>query len=178
MTGAAVHTKGLLVELWQSVTIAAGWLEQLKQIRDHGMPRGMMRGFQRLALQTSRLGGYYPIQRSRYGALPFLGTPQAKRICSVQGLHGRVAVALAAMGADVHVIDFAEENRRYATELADAANVSINYMLCDIMEARSLDLPYKFDVLVLELGILHYHQSIDHFFRSCAILFPTMAYSS
>jgi 2-polyprenyl-3-methyl-5-hydroxy-6-metoxy-1,4-benzoquinol methylase len=102
----------------------------------------------------------YPIRR----ILPLLGAPEAKRICSVQGSHGRVAVALAAMGADVHVIDFAEENRRYATELSAAACVSINYVLCDIMEANSLDLPYKFDALVLELGILHYHQNIDQFF--------------
>lgn len=102
----------------------------------------------------------HPIRR----ILPFLGTPKEKRICSVQGSHGRVAVALAALGADVHVIDFAEENRRYAIELATAANVSIDYLICDIMEASSLDLPHKFDALVLELGILHYHQNINQFF--------------
>lgn len=102
----------------------------------------------------------HPVRR----ILPFLGTPEAKRICSVQGSHGRVAVALAILGAKVHVIDFAEENRRYATELATAANVSIDYVLCDIMQAASLDLPYRFDALVLELGILHYHQDIDQFF--------------
>lgn len=102
----------------------------------------------------------HPVRR----ILPFLGTPEAKRICSIQGSHGRVAVALAIMGADVHVIDFAEDNRRYATELATAANVSIDYVLCDIIQAASLDLPYKFDALVLELGILHYHQDIEQFF--------------
>ncbi len=102
----------------------------------------------------------HPVRR----ILPILGPPQAKRICSVQGSHGRVAVALATMGAEVHVIDFSEENRRYAVALAEAANVSVQYIVCDIMAARALDLPYKFDALVLELGILHYHQDISRFF--------------
>ncbi|MEP5760957.1 MAG: class I SAM-dependent methyltransferase [Litoreibacter sp.] len=95
---------------------------------------------------------------------PYLGALEAKRICSVQGSHGRVAVALAVSGATVQVIDFSEGNRRFAMELAEAANVSVEYTVCDILEAENLDLPHKFDALVLELGILHYHQDIDRFF--------------
>ena len=102
----------------------------------------------------------HPIRR----ITPYLGPLEAKRVCSVQGSHGRVAVSLAVLGADVQVIDFSEENRRFAMELAEAANVSIEYAVCDILEADSLDLPHKFDALVLELGILHYHQDIDRFF--------------
>lgn len=102
----------------------------------------------------------HPIRRIS----PYLGALEGKRICSVQGSHGRVAVALAVLGAKVHVIDFSEENRRFATDLAKAANVSIDYTVCDILEADSLDLPHKFDALVLELGILHYHQDIERFF--------------
>lgn len=102
----------------------------------------------------------HPIRRIS----PYLGTLEGKRICSVQGSHGRVAVALAVLGAKVHVIDFSDENRRFATDLAEAANVSIDYAVCDILEADSLDLPHKFDALVLELGILHYHQDIERFF--------------
>ena len=95
---------------------------------------------------------------------PYLGKIAGKRICNVQGSHGRIAVALARLGADVQVIDFSEENRRFALDLAEAANVSIDYAICDVMDAGSLGLPHRFDALVLELGILHYHQNLDLFF--------------
>jgi 2-polyprenyl-3-methyl-5-hydroxy-6-metoxy-1,4-benzoquinol methylase len=95
---------------------------------------------------------------------PYLGEVTGKRICNVQGSHGRIAVALARQGADVTVIDFSEENRRFALDLAAAAGVTIEYALCDIMEAGGLVKARDFDVLVLELGILHYHQDIEGFF--------------
>jgi 2-polyprenyl-3-methyl-5-hydroxy-6-metoxy-1,4-benzoquinol methylase len=97
--------------------------------------------------------------------LPYLGEVAGKRICNVQGSHGRIAVALARLGADVLVIDFAEENRRFALELAAGAGVVIDYALSDILKAGELGRNHQFDVLVLELGILHYHQDLDHFFR-------------
>ncbi|MBV2142748.1 methyltransferase domain-containing protein [Falsochrobactrum sp. TDYN1] len=95
---------------------------------------------------------------------PYLGDVTGKRICNVQGSHGRVAVALARLGAEVWVIDFSEENRRFALRLAEAAGVVIDYALCDTMEAGKLGQNHSFDVLVLELGILHYHQNIERFF--------------
>ncbi|MBY3152001.1 methyltransferase domain-containing protein [Rhizobium laguerreae] len=96
--------------------------------------------------------------------LPYLGEVTGKRICNVQGSHGRIAVALAHLGADVLVIDFSEENRRFALELAAAAGVSIDYALCDILKAGELGRSHDFDMLVLELGILHYHRDLDRFF--------------
>ncbi|HEY0122826.1 MAG TPA: methyltransferase domain-containing protein [Rhizobium sp.] len=95
---------------------------------------------------------------------PYLGEVTGKRICNVQGSHGRIAVALALQGAVVTVVDFSEENRRYALDLAAAAGVTIDYTLCDIMEADDRIKARDFDVLVLELGILHYHQDIEGFF--------------
>lgn len=103
-------------------------------------------------------------QRVLRRVLPYLGDVVGKRICNVQGSHGRLAVALARLGAAVTVIDFSEENRRFALGLAAAASVTIDYALCDVMDAASLGLENRFDVLVLELGILHYHQNIDAFF--------------
>lgn len=97
--------------------------------------------------------------------LPYLGKVAGQRICNVQGSHGRLAVALARLGASVTVIDFSEENRRFALGLAEAAGVAIDYALCDVMEASSLGRAHEFDVLVLELGILHYHQDLDGFFE-------------
>jgi 2-polyprenyl-3-methyl-5-hydroxy-6-metoxy-1,4-benzoquinol methylase len=82
----------------------------------------------------------------------------------VQGSCGRVAVALALLGAEATVLDFAEENRRYALELAAAAGVAIDYRLGDVMQAPALGLT-PFDWVVAEGGILHYHQDIAAFFR-------------
>ena len=58
--------------------------------------------------------------------LPYLGQVAGKRICNVQGSHGRIAVALAYLRADVTVIDFSQENQRFALELAAAAEVTID----------------------------------------------------
>lgn len=96
---------------------------------------------------------------------PHLGDVAGRRICSVQGSNGRVAVALALLGAEATVLDFAEENRRYALELAAAAGVAIDYRLGDVIEAGSLGLNGSFDWVVMELGILHYHQDLLRFFQ-------------
>ena len=101
--------------------------------------------------------------------LAHLGEVADRRICSVQGSHGRIAVALALLGAEATVIDFAEENRRYALALAEAAGVHIRYEIADVMEAGALDLP-PFHTLLLELGVLHYHQDLAAFFRVMASL--------
>ena len=82
----------------------------------------------------------------------------------MQGSHGRVAVALARLGAEVVVIDFSEENQRYALALAAAAEVSIEYFVSDVMEAGALGLEHQFEAMILELCILHYHQNLDRFF--------------
>ncbi|MDO8899902.1 MAG: methyltransferase domain-containing protein [Phenylobacterium sp.] len=96
--------------------------------------------------------------------LPHLGSVAGERICNVQGSHGRLAVSLALLGAQVTVIDFAEDNRRYAADLASAAQVSLDYVLSDIMTAPEQGLG-EFDALVMELGILHYHLDITAFFK-------------
>jgi 2-polyprenyl-3-methyl-5-hydroxy-6-metoxy-1,4-benzoquinol methylase len=99
--------------------------------------------------------------------LPHMGEVAGKRVCNVQGSHGRVAVALALLGAEATVLDFAEENRRYALALAAAAGVAIDYRLGDVMEAGALGLA-PFDWIAMELGILHYHQDLARFFRVMA----------
>lgn len=99
--------------------------------------------------------------------LPHMGDIAGKRICNVQGSHGRVAVAFALLDAEAAVLDFAEQNRRYALELAAAAGVTIDYRLGDVMEAGRLGLA-PFDWLAMELGILWYHQDITAFFRVMA----------
>jgi 2-polyprenyl-3-methyl-5-hydroxy-6-metoxy-1,4-benzoquinol methylase len=99
---------------------------------------------------------------------PHLGDVAGRRILNLQGSHGRIAVALAVLGAKVTVIDFAEENQRYALALAKAAGVMIDYLVSDVMLATELGLAADFDWVVLELGILHYHQDLRAFFALCA----------
>jgi len=96
--------------------------------------------------------------------VPHLGPLAGKRIASIQGSNGRIAVALALMGAQAWVFDFAEENRRYALALAAAAGVQIDYRLGDVMQAGGPGLDGTFDGLAMELGILHYHTDIQAFF--------------
>ena len=47
------------------------------------------------------------------------------KIANICGSCGKKAIPLALLGADVTVFDISEENRRYAMETAQAANVSI-----------------------------------------------------
>lgn len=103
-------------------------------------------------------------ERTARRVLPHLGPIVGKSVCNVQGSHGRLAVSLALLGAQVTVIDFAADNRRYAVELASAAQVGLNYVLSDVMAAADLGLG-DFDALVMELGILHYHLDIAAFFQ-------------
>tara|TARA_B100001093_G_C26244721_1_gene765916 strand:+ start:76 stop:381 length:306 start_codon:yes stop_codon:yes gene_type:complete len=82
----------------------------------------------------------------------------------LQGSNGRIAVALAGLQAKVIMIDFSAENRCFALELAAAAEVTIDYAVCDVLKAADLIGDYDLDVLVLELGSLHYHKELDLFF--------------
>lgn len=79
------------------------------------------------------------------------------------GSSGRRAVALAALGADVTVFDISSENERYAVELADAANVKLDYVVSDVLAIDSDVYGAYFDMLYLEGGVLHYFHDIDKF---------------
>lgn len=49
------------------------------------------------------------------------------------GSNGIKAVALATLGSDVKVVDFSKENAVFATELAEASNVELSYVITDIL---------------------------------------------
>ena len=94
----------------------------------------------------------------------------------MQGSHGRVAVALAALRAEVMVIDFSAENRRFALELAAAAEVTIDYAVCDVLKAADLSGAHDFDVLVLDSEFSIIIRILICFLRLCASLQYAAAY--
>ncbi|WP_270182652.1 class I SAM-dependent methyltransferase [Alkalihalobacillus sp. CinArs1] len=96
--------------------------------------------------------------------LPYLPDLKGKRIANLMGSHGMKATAMGLLGADVTVIDFSYENERYAKELADAASVDLTYYLSDILRLGT-EHHSKYDIVVMELGILHYFLDLHPLFR-------------
>lgn len=94
--------------------------------------------------------------------LPSLGDPCGRRIANPLGSHGRVAVALALLGAEVTVFDISESNARYARELASAADADITYVVGNFID-EAAHVGGRFDAVVMELGVVHYFASIDQF---------------
>ena len=95
------------------------------------------------------------------------------RIANICGSCGKKAIPLAILGADVTVFDLSEQNRRYAMETAQAAQVKIYYEVCDILEIDLSKYGEYFDVAFMEGGILAYFHDIDEFMKMMyAILKP------
>lgn len=84
-------------------------------------------------------------------------------IGNICGSNGRRAIPLSLLGADVTVFDISEENKKYALELANCANTSIDYIIGDIYDIDLNKYAGHFDILYLEGGILHYFNDINNF---------------
>ena len=87
------------------------------------------------------------------------------RIANICGSCGKKAVPLALLGAEVTVFDISEKNCRYATELAAAARVQLDYQVGDVLEINMSQYGGCFDVVFMEGGILSYFHDIDQFMR-------------
>ncbi len=85
------------------------------------------------------------------------------KIANICGSCGKKAVPLAILGADVTIFDISEDNRRYALEVAEAANVNLHFEVCDILEIDMAKYGCVFDVVFMEGGVLHYFHDIDRF---------------
>lgn len=85
------------------------------------------------------------------------------RVANICGSCGKKAVPLAILGAEVTVFDISEDNKRYALEVAEAANVTINFEVCDVLEINTEKYGNYFDVVFMEGGVLHYFHDIDAF---------------
>lgn len=97
--------------------------------------------------------------------LPYLSGTTGQKIANPLGSHGRIAVALALLGADVTVYDISTTNQRYAVELAKSAGVNINYEVGDFIELAKQQCE-QFDQVVMELGVVHYFSDLSIFTRA------------
>lgn len=86
-----------------------------------------------------------------------------KKIANICGSCGKKAIPLALLGADVTVFDISEDNKKYALEVAAAANVHINYEVGDVLDINPGIYGSYFDVVFMEGGILHYFHDIHEF---------------
>ena len=87
------------------------------------------------------------------------------KIANICGSCGKKAVPLAILGAEVTVFDISEDNKKYALEVAAAANVDLNFEVCDILEIDMEKYGNNFDVVFMEGGVLHYFHDLDEFMR-------------
>lgn len=85
------------------------------------------------------------------------------RVANICGSCGKKAVPLALLGAEVTVFDISQDNKRYALELAEAAQTSISYEVCDVLEIDLQKYAEYFDVVYMEGGILHYFHNLGEF---------------
>ena len=104
-----------------------------------------------------------PKKRLRYHA-KYFNDIDGKHIASICGSDGRRAVALALLKAEATVFDISEPQRRYALDLAEAANVKIGYEIGDFCETDIVKYGEYFDYAYGEGGILHYFHDLEKFF--------------
>ncbi len=95
----------------------------------------------------------------------YFDTYEGIRVANICGSCGKKAVPLALLGAEVTVFDISEDNKRYALEVAEAAEVSINFEVGDVLEIDMEKFGGYFDVVFMEGGILHYFHDIDEFMQ-------------
>ncbi len=85
------------------------------------------------------------------------------RVANICGSCGKKAIPLALLGAKVTIFDISEDNKKYALEVANAANVEISFEVCDILEIDMEKYQNYFDIVFMEGGVLHYFHNIDEF---------------
>ncbi|MEG1256589.1 methyltransferase domain-containing protein [Clostridium sp.] len=95
--------------------------------------------------------------------LEFLGDVREKKIVNLLGSSGKKAIPLSILGAEVTVVDISDDNKRYATEVANSAKVDLNYIVSDFIELDIENMRQSFDIAFLEGGILHYFSDLNVF---------------
>ena len=89
---------------------------------------------------------------------------EIKMVFTMKGVRKK-AIPLAILGADVTVFDISEDNKKYAMEVAAAANTEITFEVGDVLDIDLGRYAEYFDVVFMEGGILHYFHDIDEFMK-------------
>ncbi len=95
----------------------------------------------------------------------YFDTYEGIKVANICGSCGKKAIPLALLGAEVTVFDISEDNKRYALEVAEAANVTINFEVGDVLEIDMKKYGGYFDIVFMEGGILHYFHDINEFMQ-------------
>lgn len=95
----------------------------------------------------------------------YFDTYEGVKIANICGSCGKKAIPLAILGAEVTIFDISEDNKKYALEVAEAADVSICYEVGDVLEIDQEKYDGYFDVIFMEGGVLHYFHDIDEFMQ-------------
>ncbi len=106
-----------------------------------------------------------PKKYLRFHADLFGESMKNKKVASICGSDGRRAVALGVLGAESVVFDISKMQKKYAHELAEAANVSLYYEVGDFCEVDETKYSNYFDFAYAEGGILHYFLDLHVFFE-------------
>ncbi|PWK15814.1 class I SAM-dependent methyltransferase [Tumebacillus permanentifrigoris] len=85
-----------------------------------------------------------------------LGDLHGKKTVNLLGSHGAKGIAMALLGADAAVMDISRENAAYAQDVAREAGVALRYVVSDVLDLPAEELTGDYDVVLMELGILHY----------------------
>lgn len=84
-----------------------------------------------------------------------------KKVLHLLGSNGVKATAMALLGAQVTVVDFSEENAKFAEEVAHAAGVDVRYIVSDVFSMPIKEMQGEFDYVLMELGVLHYFITLE-----------------
>lgn len=95
----------------------------------------------------------------------YFDTYEGIKIANICGSCGKKAIPLAILGAKVTIFDISEQNKKYALEVASAANVSIDFVVGDILEIDMSIYQKYFDIVFMEGGVLHFFHDINQFMK-------------
>ena len=86
---------------------------------------------------------------------------KGKNVLHLLGSNGVKATAMALLGANVTVVDFSQENAKFATEVATEAGVQIDYIVSDVFNINVEQMKGQYDYVLMELGVLHYFITLE-----------------
>ena len=99
-------------------------------------------------------------------AARLLEEPSGKSVAVISDACGITAVALALLGAQVTLFSVSEGNERYATELAEAAEVRMPCVVCPPEEIDRNAYAGRFDAVIVDGAVLHFTQALRPAVRS------------